>query len=110
MKIATTAVLAFAIFSGQYTFATNTPKDYDPAEIRCQAYGDGVIGRLLEQIDFADKAVPNIPPEEQRYLKAESAAAGRMFEVETANSDKLHVRSNQISSVRLNWKSCFYGA
>jgi hypothetical protein len=96
MKIVTIVILTFAIFLGQYTFAANTPKDYDPAEVRCLAHDDAVIGRLLERIDFADKAVPNIPPEEQRYLETESAAAGRMFEVENANSDKLHARSNQM--------------
>jgi hypothetical protein len=91
-----TVLLAVGILSGQHAIAVEKLEGYDPAEIRCKYADDTVIDTLLGEIDYADKALPNVPPEEERYLDAESARALRTYRDEEAKSDNSHVRSNQI--------------
>lgn len=57
-------------------------KDYDPAEGRCRYADDASLQGITATLNDADKVLPNIPPEEDRYLTAESAAAQQVYEDE----------------------------
>ncbi|PMS17835.1 hypothetical protein C0Z18_18485 [Trinickia dabaoshanensis] len=58
------------------------PKDYDPAETRCAGFDDAGLKKFIGQLDYAELVLPNIPPEEGRYLTAESAAAKKIYDEE----------------------------
>ena len=96
MRIAAKAIVGFAIFAGFSGSVALAQKDFDPAETRCMRADDSIISSLLSQIDYADQNLPNIPPEEQRYLDAESAAAARMYKDESQSEASSYARSTQI--------------
>jgi len=96
MKIAMTAICLIGLFLSSQIYAAGMAKDYDPAEVRCRWAGDDMIATLLSQVDFADQALPNIPPEEQHYLEAEFAAAGRTYKNEVDSGNKNFSRSTQM--------------
>lgn len=96
--IALCGLLALAI--NCFAFAAN---DIDPAETRCLAGSDDVLARMVKDLDYVDLNLPNVPPEEQRYIEAESASALRIGQEEqrtgdqrapraSAMLDKLHAR------------------
>lgn len=75
MRQAAILAIVLGIFSGQWALAGDLPKDYDPAETRCQSGNDAAIERMLSMIDYVDKELPSVPPEEQHYLDTEFARA-----------------------------------
>lgn len=79
MKIAHAAILTLLICSARPGFSADLQKDYDPAEGRCQFWDDASLQKLTAQLDYADQVLPNIPPEEDRYLTAESASAQKVY-------------------------------
>ena len=78
------------------TSSGRSNNDYDPAKTQCVWADDELITRLLERIDYDDKTMPNVPPEEQLYLEAESAAARQAYEEEKTNGNNSHGRSSQM--------------
>ncbi|MFC0398590.1 hypothetical protein [Paraburkholderia rhizosphaerae] len=68
-------------------FSADVSKDYDPAETRCQFWDDSSLEKMTAQLDYADQVLPNIPPEEDRYLTAESSAAKKVYEDELKKND-----------------------
>jgi len=70
--------------------------DYDPARGRCLALksDDDLINGMIEILDYADRTIPNIPPEEEKYLTAEQAAALRLFREELTEK-RSHEQSNE---------------
>lgn len=59
---------------------------FDPAEPRCMADDDQAIVRLIAALDSAAIALPNVPPEEDKYLIAEAKAARKLYFESTANN------------------------
>jgi hypothetical protein len=83
MKFARAALLALLVGSASPAFSADLAKDYDPAETQCHFADDAELQKNLTSIlDYADQALPNIPPEEDRYLTAESAAAKKVYDEE----------------------------
>jgi hypothetical protein len=80
MKIAYAATLLLALALPAFSAAPQT--DYDPAEPRCAGADDASLKSFIGQLDYADAALPNIPPEEDKYLTAESAAAKKVYDEE----------------------------
>jgi hypothetical protein len=73
-----------------------TPAQMDFVKRQCETADDPWIVRTVSMLDEVDRLLPNIPPEEERYLKAESAAALRVFEEEVASSATSWPRSDQM--------------
>ena len=94
IKLVEALFLAIGVFVGSEVRAA----DYDPAETRCRAGADKTIERLLGNLDRADQVFPNVPPEEARYLEAESERAQRTYMQEDAAQGGNHARSNTIYS------------
>ncbi|WP_060126977.1 hypothetical protein [Burkholderia cepacia] len=82
MNIRYSASLALLIGIAFPAFSAGAAKDYDPAATRCAGFDDAGLERLIGQLDYADEALPHIPPEEDRYLTAESSAALKVYEEE----------------------------
>lgn len=82
MKFAHAAFSALLIGSALPAFSADLHKDYDPAEGRCQFSDDASLQNMTAQLDYAEQVLPNIPPEEDRYLTAESAAAQKVYQEE----------------------------
>lgn len=82
MKITYAVFLALGLSVALPAFSADRPKDYDPAETRCSGFDDASLKNSLGQLDYADLVLPNIPPEEDRYLTAESAAAKKIYSEE----------------------------
>ncbi|MBN3770720.1 hypothetical protein [Burkholderia sp. Se-20378] len=81
MKIAYAVFLSLLLTLAFPAFSADLPKDYDPAETRC-GFDDASLKNVIGQLDYADQVLPNIPPEEDRYLTAESAAAKKVYDEE----------------------------
>jgi hypothetical protein len=58
------------------------PKLLDPAASLCQWADDDSIQRLEQRLDYVDHMLPNIPPEEDRYLTAESERGMKVYQEE----------------------------
>ncbi|MGS1060087.1 hypothetical protein [Burkholderia glumae] len=86
MKIVYAAFLAMLFALVSPAFSAELPKDYDPADTRC-GFDDASLNNVLGQLAYADQALPNIPPEEDRYLTVESAAAKKVYEEELKKND-----------------------
>ncbi|KUZ36562.1 hypothetical protein [Burkholderia territorii] len=79
MNIRYSASLALLITVTFPAFSAGPAKDYDPAATRCAGFDDAGLAKLISQLDYAAEALPNIPPEEDRYLTAESSAALKVY-------------------------------
>jgi hypothetical protein len=79
MKIAHVSFLVLLFSMRSPAYSADLMKDYDPAETRCHAWDDAGLKNFVAQLDYADQVLPNIPPEEDRYLTAESAAAKKVY-------------------------------
>lgn len=80
MKLAHAALWALVLGSTSPAFGADVAKDYDPAEVRCPFADDADLQKNATSIlDYADQVLPNVPPEEDRYLTAESAAAQKVY-------------------------------
>lgn len=67
---------ALAFLAHQQGYAANLPlPTYDPSQTECMLDHGDTISSLLHEIDMVDNALPNVPPEEARYLEAESKGA-----------------------------------
>ncbi|MBC8641621.1 hypothetical protein IAG25_32880 [Caballeronia sp. EK] len=82
MKIKYAAVLALLFSMASPAISAGHQQDYDPAEGRCNFWDDASLKTLTATLDYADQVLPNIPPEEDRYLTAESTAAQKVYEEE----------------------------
>lgn len=75
--------LVMAAFLAFAAHGAEPVKTFDPAEGRCKFSDDEQIGsKLMSTLDYANQVLPNIPPEEERYLKAESDAAQKVYRQE----------------------------
>ncbi|NLP64207.1 hypothetical protein [Paraburkholderia sacchari] len=79
MKIAYAAISVLLVSLALPAFGAGLQKDYDPAETRCSGFDDASLKNFIGQLDYADLVLPNVPPEEDRYLTAESAAAQKLY-------------------------------
>ncbi|CAN7777605.1 hypothetical protein LJR290_007900 [Variovorax sp. LjRoot290] len=70
-----------------------TPEQLQAAKTLCQHHDDPSIVEVASQLDEADKVLPNIPPEEERYLKAERAAAARLMSEKDTRPRAVQMRS-----------------
>jgi hypothetical protein len=43
---------------------TKVAKGFDPADTACTAYVDSSINNDIQQIEYVDKDIPAVPPEE----------------------------------------------
>jgi hypothetical protein len=87
-----------AIALGLWSIATavEPSKDYDPAQTRCMSGNEKTIERLLADLDAADQAFPNVPPEEEQFLAAESAHAQRLYQQESERKNEGHAESSKV--------------
>jgi hypothetical protein len=74
-----TAVFACCAWLACSAVAAATSEQLAAVKTYCKYNDDPSIVEVASQLDKADKALPNIPPEEERYLKAERAAAKRLM-------------------------------
>jgi len=87
MRQAAILAIVLGMFFSQVALAGDMPKDYDPAETRCLDGNDAAIERMLSMIDYVDKELPSVPPEEQRYLDTEFARALKLENDEMLNNE-----------------------
>ncbi|GEM_PF-4483199 len=87
MRQAAILTIVLGMFFSQVALAGDMPKDYDPAETRCLDGNDAAIERMLSMIDYVDKELPSVPPEEQRYLDTEFARALKLENDEMLNKE-----------------------
>ena len=65
---------------------------FDPAVPRCVPGDDRILDRMLASLQTADELMPNVPPEEEKYLVAESAAVKRVMDEEAERKVEDHSR------------------
>lgn len=65
----------------------NPPNGYDPAEVICKFADDDSLRNIAKFFELADTALPNVPPEEAKYLEAENSAALRLYGNDTPSSN-----------------------
>ncbi len=87
MRQAAILALVLGVFYSQWALAGDLPKDYDPAETRCLGGSDTVIDNILSRIDYVDKELPTIPPEELHYLDTEFARGLKLENEELLNNE-----------------------
>lgn len=87
MRLAAILAIVLGIFSSQWALAGDMPKDYDPAETRCLGGSDTVIDNILSMIDYVDKELPTVPPEEQHYLDTQFARGLELENNELSNHE-----------------------
>ncbi|MBM0105200.1 hypothetical protein JM946_10580 [Steroidobacter sp. S1-65] len=79
-------------------------------EGRCKYADDSSIDRIKATLQFFDRILPNVPPEEERYLSAESEALFRNHRDELGSNhphDSTYRRQESLASRRLYyvWKA-----
>jgi len=75
MKIPLFALMAFGILAAGTTFAADTKSAYDAVPSACSISDDANLHYVGDALDYADQSLPNIPPEEERYLTTETSSA-----------------------------------
>ena len=64
--------------------------------IACVSGGDEALRLMKGLLEAADESLPNVPPEEEKYLAAESATGLRMYKTELAANPPDHTPSNKL--------------
>jgi hypothetical protein len=76
------ALIAF----GTHSLGAEAPT-YDPADTRCKSFDDSALQKFAGILDFASTVLPNVPPEESKYLQAETDAAYKLQPTNEAQSN-----------------------
>jgi len=98
MRAAILALLTLGAFAADSVLAVEKAFAIDPVKFICANRDDDVFNeRYVKDFEYADLVLPNIPPEEEKYLAAEYAAAMKLYEEE-----QLQNRPHGQSTDRLN--------
>ena len=88
MKIGITIVLVIGMITGQSAYA-KSPFEYDAGLTRCTSADDDSIDMLLSMIEYVDKQLSSVPPEQEQEhnLDTEYTRASKFFDDAMLNKE-----------------------